>query len=64
VRGAALEAIAERGDRSLLSKIAPSLDDDKDDVRFTGAAAVARLSALPAKGRVPATSVASVSPAN
>jgi len=31
VRGAALEAIAERGDRSLLSKVAPSLDDDKDE---------------------------------
>ena len=64
VRGAALEAIAERGDRSLLSKIAPSLDDDKDEVRFTGAACVARLSALPAKRRVPATSVASAAAVN
>jgi HEAT repeat protein len=59
VRTAALEAIAERGDRSLVAKIAPSLDDDKDEVRFTGAACVARLSAFPAKRRVPATSVAS-----
>jgi HEAT repeats len=64
VRVAALEAIAERGDRSLLSKIAGSLDDDKDEVRFTGAACVARLSAVPAKRRVPpAAAVASVAAA-
>jgi HEAT repeat protein len=59
VRLAALEAIAERGDRSLISKIAPSLDDDKDEVRYTGAACVARLSALPVKHRAPANAVAS-----
>src|ERR1700730_2578274 len=59
VRGAALEAIAERGDRSLLSNIAPSLDDDKDEVGSGGAAAVPRLGALPAKRRAPATAVAS-----
>jgi hypothetical protein len=35
-----------------------------DEVRFTGAAAVARLSALPAKRRVPATSVASAAAVN
>ena len=64
VRGAALEAIAERGDRSLLSKVAPSLDDDKDEVRFTGAACVAHLSALPARRRVPSTSVASAAAVN
>jgi len=45
VRVAALEAIAERGDRSLISKVAPALDDDKDDVRYSGAACIARLSA-------------------
>jgi HEAT repeat protein len=65
VRVAALEAIAERGDRSLLSKVAGSLDDDKDEVRFTGAACVARLSAVPAKHRAPTTTtVASVAAAN
>jgi hypothetical protein len=49
VRAAALEAIALRGDRSLVSKISAALDDDKDVVRFTAAACVARLSALPVK---------------
>ncbi len=46
VRAAALEAISERGDKTLLSKINLSLDDEKDDVRFTAAACVAHLSAL------------------
>ena len=49
VRAAALEAISERGDKTLLSKINLSLDDEKDDVRFTAAACVAHLSALPGK---------------
>lgn len=47
VRAAALEAISHRGDRTLLSRINLSLDDEKDDVRFTAAACVAHLSALP-----------------
>jgi HEAT repeat protein len=64
VRVAALEAISERSDRSLVPKVAPSLDDDKDDVRFTGAACIARLSSLPAKRRVPDTSVASAAVPN
>ena len=64
VRQAALEAIAERGDRSLIPKILPALDDDKDEVRFTGAACVARLSAMPARRRVPAASVASLDSQN
>ena len=64
VRQAALEAIAERGDRSLIPKIVPALDDDKDEVRFTGAACIARLSTMPARRRVPASSVASVGPQN
>ena len=59
VRVAALEAIAERADRSLVPKISDSLDDDKDEVRFTGAACIARLSALPAKHREPASAAAS-----
>src|SRR5712672_3249375 len=63
VRVAALEAIAERGDRSLIAKVAPALDDDKDDVRYSGAACIARLSALPAKQRVTVNTLASVAAA-
>jgi HEAT repeats len=64
VRAAALEAIAERGDRSLISKVAPTLDDDKDEVRYAGAACIARLSALPAKHRIPENAVASAAATN
>jgi HEAT repeat protein len=49
VRAAALEAIAQRGDRSLVRKITAALDDEKDLVRFTAAACVVRLSGLPEK---------------
>jgi HEAT repeat protein len=49
VRAAALEAISHRGDKTLLPKINLSLDDEKDDVRFTAAACVAHLSALPGR---------------
>jgi len=49
VRAAALEAIALREDRSLVPKITAALDDEKDVVRFTAAACVAHLSALPTK---------------
>ena len=49
VRAAALEAISERGDNALISRITLSLDDEKDDVRFIAAACVAHLSGLPAK---------------
>lgn len=51
VRAAALEAIAERGDKSLMDKIFLSLDDDKDEVRFTAAACIAHLGDLRAKRR-------------
>jgi HEAT repeat protein len=64
VRVAALEAIADRGDRSLIAKVAPSLDDDKDEVRYTGAACIARLNSLPAKRRLSATSVSSAAALN
>lgn len=64
VRVAALEAIAERGDRSLISKVAPTLDDDKDEVRYAGAACIARLSAVAAKHRVPEDAVSSAAAAN
>jgi len=48
VRAAALEAIALRGDPSVVPKISAALDDDKDVVRFT-AAACAHLSGQPGK---------------
>ncbi len=43
VRVAALDALAHRGDASLVSKIGPALNDEKDAVRFTAAAAIVRL---------------------
>jgi hypothetical protein len=49
VRAAALEAISQRGDSSLVPQIAASLDDLKDVVRFTAAACVAHLSERPAE---------------
>lgn len=56
VRAAALEAIAQRGDRSLVPKITAALDDDKDLVRFTAAACVVHLSGLPEKTNNPKVS--------
>ncbi|HXY24667.1 MAG TPA: HEAT repeat domain-containing protein [Candidatus Acidoferrum sp.] len=53
VRAAALEAIALRGDQSLIPKISAALDDDKDVVRLTAAACVAHLSALPENTKSP-----------
>ena len=44
LRAAALEAIAQRGDRSLLPKIVPLMDDEKEDVQYRAAACVLRLS--------------------
>ena len=49
VRAAALEAISQRGDRSLVSAIATALDDAKDEVRFAAAACVAHLSEIRAE---------------
>ena len=49
VRAAALEAISQRGDRSLVSAIATALDDAKDEVRFAAAACAAHLSEIPAE---------------
>ena len=49
VRAAALEAIAQRDDRALIEMVAPALDDEKDVVRFTAAACIVHLSALPAE---------------
>jgi hypothetical protein len=49
VRAAALDAIALREDAFLISKIVPAMDDKNNIVRFTAAACVAHLSALPEK---------------
>lgn len=45
VRAAAIEAIAQRGDASLLSNLMPKLIDKQPKVRYTAAAAIIRLSA-------------------
>jgi len=45
VRAAVVDAIARRGNPSLLKAIVPLLDDDNDAVKFSAAAAVIRLSA-------------------
>jgi HEAT repeat protein len=44
VRTGALESLARRGDPKVLPQIEPKLDDEKDVVRFTAAAAIIRLS--------------------
>ncbi len=49
VRIAALRAIAERGDPALIAEIAPAMSDHNDGVRFMAAAAVLRLSSIPAR---------------
>jgi HEAT repeat protein len=47
VRAAVVDAIARRGDPSLLKAVVPLLDDNNDAVKFSAAAAVIRLSAAP-----------------
>jgi HEAT repeat protein len=49
VRAAALDAIAQRGDKSLLPKISGSLKDTRDDVRYMAAACIVHLSDLGGK---------------
>ena len=44
VRAAALDAIAQRGDKSLLPRISGSLKDTRDDVRYVAAACIVHLS--------------------
>ncbi len=46
VRAAAIEAIAQRGDASLMPKLEPSFADKNAKVRYSAAAAVIRLSAI------------------
>jgi len=43
VRAAVVDAIAKRGDPSLLKAVWPLLNDDEDTVRFTAAGAILRL---------------------
>jgi len=50
VRAAALEALAERGDPSVLDTVKLYMSDDKDDVKYAAAAAVLRLSAIKESG--------------
>jgi hypothetical protein len=50
VRVAALEALAERGDPSVLDTVELYMSDDKDDVKYAAAAAVLRLSAIKESG--------------
>ena len=47
VRKAALDAIAKRGDAKLLKAAVPAMEDDKDIVMYTAAAAVIELSGRP-----------------
>jgi HEAT repeat protein len=49
VREAALEAIAQRADPSLLESVQPTMSDAKDRVRYTAAATVIRLTDVAAK---------------
>lgn len=46
VRIAALEAVARHDDPAYIGKIAPAMADEKDPVKYTAAAAVARLTAI------------------
>ncbi len=50
VQAAALEALAERGDPSVLARVERYMSDHKDAVRYTAAAAVLRLSAIKESG--------------
>src|SRR5262249_54882681 len=44
VRVAAVQALAERGDKAQLHNVVLAMDDDKDEVRYNAAAAVIHLS--------------------
>jgi len=49
VRAAALEALAKRGDPSVLDTVQLYVSDEKDAVKYTAAAAVLRLMAIKEK---------------
>jgi HEAT repeat protein len=44
VRTACLDALARRGNPTVIDRIAPALSDDKDTVKYTAAAAIVHLS--------------------
>jgi len=44
--GLALDALSQRGDRSVLAKIEPRLEDEKEVVRYTAAATIIHLDGL------------------
>jgi HEAT repeat protein len=46
VRAAALDAIAQRSDPTLIPEIVRPLNDDRPEVRYTAAAAICRLSIM------------------
>jgi HEAT repeat protein len=52
IRVAALQAIAERGDPTASGKIEPLLKDSKLEVKYTAAATIVRLAALPDPGKM------------
>lgn len=54
VRAAALDAIAQRGDKTMLPKITGSLTDSRDDVRYMAAACIVHLKDVGVKRRAPA----------
>jgi HEAT repeats len=56
VRVAAIQALSERGDKSLLPEVAFSLDDDRDEVRYNAAACIIHLNEVPQKHRAIAVS--------
>jgi HEAT repeat protein len=49
IRSAAYDALARRGDTSLLPDLTPGLKDGKDEVKITAAAAIVHLSTMPKK---------------
>ena len=51
IRVAALQAIAERGDPALAMKINTLLNDPKDEVKYTAAAAIVRLDAIAGRAK-------------
>jgi hypothetical protein len=51
VRVAAVQALAERGDKGQLHNLVLAMDDDKDEVRYNAAAAVIHLNESRARGK-------------
>ena len=60
VRAAAFDAIAQRGDKSLVPEISGSLKDSRDDVRYMAAACIVHLKDIGVKRRPPAKSAESI----